>query len=308
MTFAPATLKALGAFWVAQGGINSGIVGDTQHIATGTSYHLGKSQLSAGAYSIRTARDKAGLTEAASAIDLGKLHKPYGPLREFSVWLVGQCRVNAPGTRDIREVIYTADGVTVLGWSRENGYASKPIAGYGDSTHLWHTHVSYYRDSEFRDKTAVFKTYPPFRPPIAPPTDVQGGIVPTPSSYIPGYTATIKATANIRSAPSLTAPIFRVVPTSEKWLVTCWEKGQVDPADGSDQWLAQWANGHWEYTAHSNVSVGPTAPVGTPVPPPVDTTPYSQAQLDAATAAGVASGKSIGKTDEAARVRGVLGI
>ena len=88
-----------------------------------------------------------------------------------------------------------------------------------------------------------------------------GADVPTPSSYIPGYTAFVKKTGNIRSAPTLTATIYRVS-AGESWLVTCWEKGQVDPADGSDQWLVQWANNRWEYTAHSNITTGPTAPAG----------------------------------------------
>jgi hypothetical protein len=159
VTFAPAPLRELGAFWTQHHGVNLGVVGDTAHAAKGRSYHLGKSQLSADAYSRQTARDKAGLTEAASAIDLGKLDDSFGRLRAFSRWLVGRCQQNAPGTADIREVIYTADGTEVLRYDRERGITSKPRPGEADGSHLWHTHVSFYRDSEARSKTGLFAPY-----------------------------------------------------------------------------------------------------------------------------------------------------
>ena len=254
MTFNPPTLIALGHFWTAQGGVNLGVVGDTGHVAKGTSYHLGKSQLTATAYSIKTARDKAGLTEAASAIDLGKINKSIKELRTFSKWLVSQAQANADGTRDIREIIYSPDGVRVFGWSRENGVASAPILGYGDSTHVTHTHVSFYRDAEKRDHTTAFRPY--F---AAAPT---GDTMPTLTTYLPGYVATVKKTANVRVAPALKATILRVVSTPESWIVTGWVKGDVDPDGGSDQWLTRWSAGQWEYTAKSNVTTGPTAPAG----------------------------------------------
>ncbi len=191
MTFNPPSLKALGSYWVKQGGVNLGVVGDTRHLATGTSYHLGKSALSSDAYSRRTARDKAGLTEAASAIDLGRLDGSLGHLREFSIWLVAQARANAPGTSDIREIIYTPDGLKVYGWSREAGVASKPIKGYGDSSHITHTHISFYRDSELRAKVALFRPYftPTVTPPVpAPPQEANVTVVtitlfPTPRAF-----------------------------------------------------------------------------------------------------------------------------
>jgi hypothetical protein len=258
MTYAPATLTALGAYWKANGGVNLGIVGDTSHVAKGVSYHLGKSQLTLGAYSRQTARDKAGLTEAASAIDLGKLNGSFRQLRDFSKWLVADARANAPGTSDMREIIYSPDGVTVLRWDRQRGFASAPRSGEADSTHLTHTHVSWYRDAEKRDHTTAFRPYFP----VPPPT---GGDVPNLSTYIPGQLATVKPTANVRSDAKLTASIYRVVSTPETWTVTGWVTGDVDPDGGSNQWLVTWANNRWEYTAHSNVTAGP-APAPVPVP------------------------------------------
>jgi len=159
VSYPPATLTALGAYYVAHGGVNLGIVGDASHTAGGVSYHLGADHLIAGAYSARTARDLAGLTNAASAIDLGRIHDSLGALRQFSNWLVSQARLNAPGTDDMREIIYSPDGAIVLRWDRERGYASLPRPGEADNTHLTHTHISYYRDSQSREKVSVFRRY-----------------------------------------------------------------------------------------------------------------------------------------------------
>jgi hypothetical protein len=167
MSYAPAALNALARYWVAQHGVNLGIVGDSSHQDKGTSYHLGKDHLTLTAYSRQTPRDRAGLTNAASAIDLGKLKASYGELRSFSSWLVQQCRKNAPGTADIREIIYSPDGRTVKRYDRERGFASAPVAEPQLSKdHLWHTHISFYRDSEKRDKTVIFRPY--FAPLPAP--------------------------------------------------------------------------------------------------------------------------------------------
>lgn len=162
MTYAPASIKALATYWVQRGGVNLGIVGDVAHQQKGVSYHLGADQLSATAYSIRTSRDKAGLTNAASAIDLGRLGGSLEELRRFSSWFVGRCRANAPGTSDVREVIYAvmSRGVLiVMRWDRERGFASLPRSGEADDSHKTHTHISFYRDSEFRAKVGLFSPY-----------------------------------------------------------------------------------------------------------------------------------------------------
>lgn len=159
MTYAPIKLVDLGWYWASHGGVNLGIVGDNRHVFAGTSYHLGKDQLADNAYSVRTARDRAGLSNAASAIDLGKLNGSYANLQKFSTWLVQQARHNAPGTSDMREIIFSPDGKQVLRWDRERGWDSSPRTGEADDTHLTHTHISYYRDSQARDKLTPFKAY-----------------------------------------------------------------------------------------------------------------------------------------------------
>lgn len=135
-----------------------GVVGDDAHANAGTGYHLGRDALRPSAYSIvESSRDKRGLTNAASAFDIGWFSFKAGGkthnLRTFSTWLVAQCKAGTADTLDIRDVIYSADGATVRRWDRLG------IRSTGDDSHLTHTHVSYFRDSEKRDKTALFKRY-----------------------------------------------------------------------------------------------------------------------------------------------------
>jgi hypothetical protein len=160
----PATLRMLGAYWTERGGVNLGVVGDGRHTK---GYHLGEDRIYDGNgpglgsddYSVQTPRDRIGLSEAASAIDLGKLGGSLTNLYAFSAWLVSRCQANAEGTSDIREVIYSDDGIRVLRWDRQRGYSSAPRLGEADDSHLTHTHISYYRDSELRDKVATFAAY-----------------------------------------------------------------------------------------------------------------------------------------------------
>lgn len=162
MTYAPETLLAARTLLIKNVpgliGAEVGIVGDGPHAATGNSYHLGSNQLSSGSYSIvESPRDRSGLTDAAAALDIGEFQFERGGkthnLRTFNVWLVGECKAGAADTKDIREVIYSTDGSTVKRWDRLGRRTT------GDSSHRWHTHISYFRDSEKRDKTGLFLRY-----------------------------------------------------------------------------------------------------------------------------------------------------
>jgi hypothetical protein len=61
----------------------------------------------------------------------------------------------------VRDVIYTPNGLLpILRWDRERGVTSEPKAESGlSSSHQKHSHISFYRDSEKRDKTALFVGY-----------------------------------------------------------------------------------------------------------------------------------------------------
>ncbi|GAB1641778.1 peptidoglycan-binding domain-containing protein [Krasilnikovia sp. MM14-A1259] len=174
MTTAPANLKAVRALLLDHLDIHEhstaypadldpmevGIVGDTAHVRQGNSYHLGLPEQSHTGYAAtESARDKAGLSAFASALDVGyfsitvkgKTHT----LRTFSAWLVAQCQAGTSDTRDIREVIYSLDGKTVKRWDRLKKRST------GDRSHTFHTHVSFFRDATKagRDLTPLFKRY-----------------------------------------------------------------------------------------------------------------------------------------------------
>jgi hypothetical protein len=157
VSVAPATLLALQAFLkplTELPAVSLGIVGNAKHKS---GYHLGRDRIfgphgqGEKDYSVKTSRDDDGLSKAASAMDIGAFKR----LRQMSKFIVAEARANAPDTRDIREIIYSPDGKKVLRWDRERGVASKPKQE-GDDSHLIHTHVSWYRDSADRDKTALF--------------------------------------------------------------------------------------------------------------------------------------------------------
>jgi hypothetical protein len=244
MSVNPPTLVELGNYWVKQGGTNLGVVGNAAHTS---GYHLGKDRIVLPDYSVSYARDKAGFSNAASAIDLGRLNGSLANLRKFSVWLVAELKSSPALRYDFREIIYSPDGVKVQRYSAvDNAIHTGP--GNGDSSHITHTHISYIRDSERRSKLPAFEKF--FEsPPVT-------GDVPMPSmsSYTPGYDAVLKATSNVRNAPKLTAPVLRVVGTAkETWDITGWVLGDVDPEGGSNQWVTRWSGGRWEYSAKSNV-------------------------------------------------------
>ncbi|WP_431935785.1 hypothetical protein [Micromonospora sp. RP3T] len=134
-----------------------GIVGDPSHRG---GYHCGSDRTVANDYSVvESPRDRAGLSSHASALDFGTFSVRSGgqvhTLRTFSVWLVAQCAANTADTRDIREIIYSPDGRTVRRWDRLGRRTD------GDSSHLFHTHASFFRDSTKagRDQTPVFRRY-----------------------------------------------------------------------------------------------------------------------------------------------------
>ena len=256
MTTNPQTLRSLGAYWTSQGGVNLGVVGNAAHTS---GYHLGRDRIYDGSgpgqgdadYSVKLARDKAGLTNAASAIDLGKLNGSLANLRAFSRDLVKRCMASATTRRDVGEVICAPDGTKVQRYSGVDNLIHTG-AGNGDASHITHTHISWFRDSEGRDKRPIFAPY------FAP---ASGDAMPTLTAYVPGHVAIVKPTANVRIAPKLTAAVIRVVGTAETWAVIGWVKGDVDPESGSDQWVCRWATGRWEFTAKVNLTSEPTAPV-----------------------------------------------
>lgn len=153
MTYAPDTLVAARNVMILHTDLSPlelGIVGDGSHTAKGTSYHLGASALAPGAYSATSSRDRAGLSEAASALDIGQFAEGSANLRSLTAWLFDIWSDRHPLTRDIREIIGTIDGRTVIRVDAEDEWGESPSPGEADSSHLTHTHISMYRDAERR--------------------------------------------------------------------------------------------------------------------------------------------------------------
>jgi hypothetical protein len=173
---APRALRTLQAFLRPVTGlrpVSLGIIGDARH---DDGYHLGRDRIFGPTgkgdddYSVVTRRDKRGLNNSASAMDIGSFKR----LREMSIWIVRQARSDAPDTRDIREIIYSPDGTKVLRWDRQRGANSRPRTGEADNSHRTHTHISWYRDSQKRDKTALFARFFAIAPGTGAPATKKG--------------------------------------------------------------------------------------------------------------------------------------
>ncbi|HSW43193.1 MAG TPA: hypothetical protein VLM76_11850 [Patescibacteria group bacterium] len=263
MSTSPLHLRRLRDYWVARGGVHLGIVGSMASHCRG--YHLGRDRIYGPVacrrggvprpgqgdsdYSVMTARDRAGLSGAASAIDLGRLGGSLAALYHFSRWLVERARANAPGTDAIREIIYSPDGRTVLRWDRERGHTSAPRPGEGDASHLTHTHISFYRDAR-ESLLALLATYPRWPVPVVPkPVVVKPAPKPPVVPKPPPETVTVKAGANVRRTPALDGVIVRTTRRQETWTLAGWVRGAR--AHGSDRWASR--AGRREFTHDINV-------------------------------------------------------
>jgi hypothetical protein len=94
-------------------------------------------------------------------------------------------------------------------------------------------------------------------------------------TYLPGYTANVKAGSNVRSEPRIASTKLHATTAKLPVQVVGTVKGSVDPANGSDIWYELWHEGRTEYTAKDNivdlkapaVAVDPTAAVAAAVAP-----------------------------------------
>lgn len=147
MSYAPSDLLAVRSYLMVTTGlpaVSLGIVGDAAHGNGG--YHVGWDRLSQGLgvndYSYRESSRDNVKSDAASALDIGQFNFNGVNLRTFSVALANACRNGDPRASSIREIIYSPDGVNVVRYDRLG------IRSGGDSSHLSHTHISFFRNSE----------------------------------------------------------------------------------------------------------------------------------------------------------------
>lgn len=148
MTYNPDDLYAIHIYIRHMTGLPAdavGVVGDTSHRSSG-GYHVGNDTLSNigkkdSDYSKReSGRDRPG-TNAASAIDLGSAFPRW---MEFNNAFLSSLKSGDGRLADVREFIYTLDGKNVRRWDRLG------IRSTGDSSHLSHSHISMFRNSEGR--------------------------------------------------------------------------------------------------------------------------------------------------------------
>jgi hypothetical protein len=151
MSYAPQTLLDLREYLKPETGLSDnelGIVGDANH---SYGYHLGEDRLPKDDYSARTARDLAGLSDGAAANDIGWFDR----LVALTGFLVAEAR--AGRLTDCRELIGPAADGRAYRYDSLSGWKAQQRAE-GDP-HEWHLHVSWYRDSEQRDKREPFKRF-----------------------------------------------------------------------------------------------------------------------------------------------------
>jgi hypothetical protein len=155
MSYAPQKLLDLRAYLKPLTGLPDtalGIVGDQAHDG---GYHCGwdRRRIRNGVLSDyswqESPRDWDHKSNAARALDIGD----FPLLRKMTAFIVNECERGAPDTLDIRSIIYSPDGGTVVRWDRLRKHSG------GDSSHRFHDHYSFFADSEFRDKTSVFRRF-----------------------------------------------------------------------------------------------------------------------------------------------------
>lgn len=297
MSYAPKSLQELAAYWVSQGGINSGIVGNAAHVK---GYHLGRDRIFSSTgmgwhdYSIQYERDKAGLTNASSAIDLGKLDNSLPALYKFSQWLVARSLAKMAGTEWIREIIYSPDGKNVQRFSGAD-FQIHTGPGNGDNSHLWHTHISAWRDTENDDKIAAFKPY--FTPVASTGGDMAitaGGLALSSSHQIVGVpigTVCYDDPACTKPRTKLSRPsdlaYFGIPQGASAYAVL------ISTATGFSDGVTRPVIVYVKRVGLASPTPKPVAP---PPPPPADSTPFDQEDLNAAKAAGYNAGVVDGKT------------
>ena len=137
--------------------VSLGIVGDSAHAASG-GYHEGRDDLTRVGrvgtdYSTRLARDKAGLTNSASAMDIG-YHWSHGgdaAWLRFNGLLTSQLHAGDPALAAIRAVNYSPDGRRKQRMDRQTGWATESTTDTVDV----HTHIEWYRDTEGKRQASI---------------------------------------------------------------------------------------------------------------------------------------------------------
>jgi hypothetical protein len=151
VTEAPADLIQLQKAIIVVTGLPAdavGIKGDKKHADKGVSYHLGKDQIkkNKNPYSVRLKRDVNGLTNAASAMDIGDDWPRGGreAWKRFNNLLVAALQGGDPALATIRATNFSPDGSQRKRADRQLAFR---IGDSDDNVDI-HTHIEWYRDTE----------------------------------------------------------------------------------------------------------------------------------------------------------------
>lgn len=122
-----------------------GIVGDTAH---SFGYHLARRDLPASDYSVSLPADKLGSSANASALDVSL---PADLMKRYTANLLAAAKAGDHRLRALREFCGTLNGTDTYPYDLSS-HSGEGINSWDDS-HLWHIHLSFYR--EFADNEAA---------------------------------------------------------------------------------------------------------------------------------------------------------
>lgn len=115
----------------------SGIVGDVNH---SFGYHLARRDLPSNDYSVVLGKDQLGKSDCASALDVSL---PPDLMKVVTSRLLKAAKSGDSRLHAVREFCGTTNGSTTHNYDLHSGHEG---LGEWDDSHLWHVHLSFYRE------------------------------------------------------------------------------------------------------------------------------------------------------------------
>lgn len=142
MAYAPLAIQHLYTLILSRipQAVLSGIVGDVHH---SFGYHLSRKELPGDDYSVVLPKDRLGDSGAASALDISL---PSGLMITCTNRLLIAAKKHDSRLAALREFCGTTDGWRTHPYDLSRGQDG-PLDSW-DSSHLWHIHLSFYREYE----------------------------------------------------------------------------------------------------------------------------------------------------------------
>lgn len=158
MSTAPQTLVDLRIDLAARAGVDKRNFGITGRATTRRpwGFHLGEKDITGGPpavgmakdYSVQHRRNKRGLTNASAGFDI---RLPVGRLKKLAAHLVDLAKTGKDGGM-LFEVIGPDSTGAAKRWAIDTKWQPRPAR----ADHEWHIHISFFRDTEFKDKRPLF--------------------------------------------------------------------------------------------------------------------------------------------------------